>query len=262
MWPRWRSLLLKIEIQFPLNNFSLLRPIDTKLAVCVAYIKTQLRNATQVSVIKVKFIFIKKEIQFLLDNLSLLLPIDYKLGAFNQCNQNNDIIFFTTAIFHFLFLSHRYLVKLLKTWFCRIVAFLVFTLNINQNNSGHKNEMEVTGILTHVTSRFRYSNVFLLQGFRFIPVGGFCIACNTLECFYFMQRALGFFLTNLYDPGRVFLQWRVCLCAEKGQRTFRADFGLTDLTYESYAILYLNTCRKLFQNPSVVGLVITKWWSF
>ena len=45
----------------------------------------------------------------------------------------------------------------------------------------------------------------------------------------------------------------------KGQRTLRADFGLTDLTYESYAILYLNNCRELFQNPSAVGLVITKW---
>jgi len=49
-----RSLLLKIEIQFPLNNFSLLWPIDTKLAVWVAYIKMQLGIATQVSVIKVK----------------------------------------------------------------------------------------------------------------------------------------------------------------------------------------------------------------
>jgi len=48
------SLFLKIEIQFPLNNFSLLWLIDTKLAVCVAYIKTQLGIATQVSVIKVK----------------------------------------------------------------------------------------------------------------------------------------------------------------------------------------------------------------
>jgi len=48
------SLLLKIEIQFSLNNFSLLWPIDTKLAVWVAYIKTQLGIATQVFVIKVK----------------------------------------------------------------------------------------------------------------------------------------------------------------------------------------------------------------
>jgi len=48
------SLLLKIEIQFLLNNFSLLRPIDTKLGVWVAYIKAQLWIATQVSVIKVK----------------------------------------------------------------------------------------------------------------------------------------------------------------------------------------------------------------
>jgi len=43
-----------MEIHFPLNNFSLLWPIDTKLAVCVAYIKTQFGIATLVSVIKVK----------------------------------------------------------------------------------------------------------------------------------------------------------------------------------------------------------------
>jgi len=39
---------------FPLNNCSLLWLIDTKLAVWVAYIKTQLGIATQVSVIKFK----------------------------------------------------------------------------------------------------------------------------------------------------------------------------------------------------------------
>jgi len=39
---------------FPLNNFSLLWTIDTKIAVCVAYIKTQLGIATQVSVLKGK----------------------------------------------------------------------------------------------------------------------------------------------------------------------------------------------------------------
>jgi len=44
----------KIEIQFLLNNFSLLWPIDTKLTVWVAYIKAQLGIATQVYVIKVK----------------------------------------------------------------------------------------------------------------------------------------------------------------------------------------------------------------
>ena len=43
-----------VKLRFPLNNFSLLWPIDTKLAVWVAYIKTQLGIATQVSVIKVK----------------------------------------------------------------------------------------------------------------------------------------------------------------------------------------------------------------
>jgi len=47
------SLLLKIEIQFSLNYFSLLWPVDTKLAVWVAYIKIQLGIATQMSVIKV-----------------------------------------------------------------------------------------------------------------------------------------------------------------------------------------------------------------
>jgi tetrahydromethanopterin S-methyltransferase subunit C len=44
----------KIEIQFPLNNLSLLWPFDTKLGVLMAYIKRQLMIATQVSVIKVK----------------------------------------------------------------------------------------------------------------------------------------------------------------------------------------------------------------
>ena len=42
------------------NNFSLPWPIDTKLAVWVAYIKRQLGIATQVSVIKVKVTVTKK----------------------------------------------------------------------------------------------------------------------------------------------------------------------------------------------------------
>jgi len=44
----------EMAIRFLFNNFSLLWHIDTKLAVWVAYIKTQLGIATQVSVIKVK----------------------------------------------------------------------------------------------------------------------------------------------------------------------------------------------------------------
>jgi len=44
-----------VNLWFPFNNFSLLWPIDTKLAVWVAYIKRQLGIATQVSVIKVNF---------------------------------------------------------------------------------------------------------------------------------------------------------------------------------------------------------------
>jgi len=43
-----------MEIQCPLNNFSLLWLIDTKLGVWLAYNKTQLGIATQVPVIKVK----------------------------------------------------------------------------------------------------------------------------------------------------------------------------------------------------------------
>jgi len=53
MWSRLRSLLLKIKIQFPLNNFSLPWPIDTKLGAC------------------------------------------------NQCNQNNGIIFLSLPSFIF-----------------------------------------------------------------------------------------------------------------------------------------------------------------
>jgi len=58
----------------------LLWPIDTKLAVWEAYIKTQLGIATQVSVIKVKVAVTKIEIQFLLNNFSLLWHIDTKLA--------------------------------------------------------------------------------------------------------------------------------------------------------------------------------------
>jgi len=43
-----------MEIQFLLNNFSLLWPVDTKHGVWVAYVKMQLGIATQVYVIKVK----------------------------------------------------------------------------------------------------------------------------------------------------------------------------------------------------------------
>ena len=49
-----RRILNGVKLRFLLNNFSLLWPIDTKLAVWVAYIKRQLGIATQVSVIKVK----------------------------------------------------------------------------------------------------------------------------------------------------------------------------------------------------------------
>ena len=48
-----RRILNGVKLRFPLNNFSLLWPIDTKLAVWVAYIKRQLGIA-QVSGIMVK----------------------------------------------------------------------------------------------------------------------------------------------------------------------------------------------------------------
>jgi len=53
-------ILNSVKLGFPLNNFSLLWPIDTKLAVWVAYTKTQLGIATQVYVIKVKVTVTKK----------------------------------------------------------------------------------------------------------------------------------------------------------------------------------------------------------
>jgi len=43
-----------VKLRFPLNNLSWLWPIDTKLAVWIAYIKTQLGIVIQASVIKVK----------------------------------------------------------------------------------------------------------------------------------------------------------------------------------------------------------------
>jgi len=59
----------------------LLWPIDTKIAVWVAYTKTQLGIASQVSVIMVKVTVLKIKIQFPLNNLSLLWPIYTNLGV-------------------------------------------------------------------------------------------------------------------------------------------------------------------------------------
>ena len=59
----------------------MLWPIDTKLAVWVAYIKRQLGIATQVSVIKVKVSVTKIENQFPFYNFNLLWLIDTKLGV-------------------------------------------------------------------------------------------------------------------------------------------------------------------------------------
>jgi hypothetical protein len=67
----WASGLASVNFWFPLNNLSLLWPIDAKLGVWLAHIKRHLDIATQVSVIKVNVT--KIEIQFPLINLSLLL---------------------------------------------------------------------------------------------------------------------------------------------------------------------------------------------
>jgi len=56
-----------------LKSLSLLWPIDSKLGVWVVYVKRQLRNFTQVSLIKVK-VTVAKKIQFPLNNLSLHMP--------------------------------------------------------------------------------------------------------------------------------------------------------------------------------------------
>jgi len=74
-------MLLKIEIPFPLNNFSLLWPIDTKLGVWVAYIKPQLGIATQVYVNKVKVTVTKIRNSVSCSRTSWLWPIDTKLGV-------------------------------------------------------------------------------------------------------------------------------------------------------------------------------------
>jgi len=47
--------------QCPINNLSLLKQIDARLGLWVAYIKWQLGIAMQVSVIKVKVKFAKKK---------------------------------------------------------------------------------------------------------------------------------------------------------------------------------------------------------
>jgi len=59
----------------------LLWPIDTELAVWVAYIKTKLVIATQESVIKVKVTVTKNTNSSTLKNLCLLWPIDTKLAV-------------------------------------------------------------------------------------------------------------------------------------------------------------------------------------
>jgi len=56
--------LAGVNFWFPVNNFSLLWHIDTKLAVWVAYIKRQLGIATQVYVIKVKVTVTKNRFSF------------------------------------------------------------------------------------------------------------------------------------------------------------------------------------------------------
>jgi len=69
------------QLWFSLNNFSLLWPIDTKLAVWVAYIKAQLWIATHVLWLRSRSLLLKIGIQFRLNIFSLLWPINTKLGV-------------------------------------------------------------------------------------------------------------------------------------------------------------------------------------
>ena len=106
---------------FPLNNFILLWPIDTKLSVWVAYIKRQLGIATQVSVIRSRSC----------DHFSLFIYCSVspypstKPVRFLVTIHTSPHHFFFSVIFHFFFLLHQYMVESLKTWFSRIAAFLV-----------------------------------------------------------------------------------------------------------------------------------------
>ena len=59
----------------------MLWPIDTKLAVYVAYIKRQFGIATQASVVKVKVTVTKNRNLVSPNNFSLLWPIDTKLAV-------------------------------------------------------------------------------------------------------------------------------------------------------------------------------------
>ena len=64
--------MLKIENQCPLNNLSLLQPVESRLGACVAFVKRHLGIAIAVSVIKVKMNVAKIEIQLPLNTLGLL----------------------------------------------------------------------------------------------------------------------------------------------------------------------------------------------
>ena len=76
-----RRILNGVKLRFSLNNFSLFWPINTTLAVWIAYIKRQLRIATQVLRSRSRSLLLKIEIQFPLNNFSLLQPIDTKLAV-------------------------------------------------------------------------------------------------------------------------------------------------------------------------------------
>jgi len=67
------SLLLIIENLFPVNNLSLLRPIDAILCVLIVYAKRQPGIATQMFVIKVKVTVAKNRKQVLAKYLKFSL---------------------------------------------------------------------------------------------------------------------------------------------------------------------------------------------
>jgi len=79
LWSRSRSLLLKIEIQFPLS-LSLFRPIDTNFRIWVAYIKCSLGLQHRRLCSRARPLLLKIENQLPLNYFSLLRPFDTKFS--------------------------------------------------------------------------------------------------------------------------------------------------------------------------------------
>jgi len=145
-------LLLKKEIQFPLNNLSLLWPIDTNFAVWVGYIKRHLGIATQVFLIKVKGTVTKNRNSITIVCFGLLTPnlvhatnaTKITASFFRHCHLS--FLFLVTSIlgwivenlvsshcgascsffFSFLYFRKRFIQEILNYSFCIVNDFMTF----------------------------------------------------------------------------------------------------------------------------------------